>query len=77
MGAASVLDTVLDRTLIGYGNAGYPHPPQLLAARPCADALHGRVAIVTGANSGLGRRPPPGWPVSADRADDRPPSRRR
>jgi NAD(P)-dependent dehydrogenase (short-subunit alcohol dehydrogenase family) len=47
-----LLDTVLDRTLIGYGNLGY------LARRGGWDALprlDGRVALVTGAKSGLGR----------------------
>ena len=52
----SVLDTVLDRALIGYGNVGYVvrrrswpenDPPQ--------GALRGKVAIVTGAKTGLGR----------------------
>ena len=51
-----LLDTVLDRTLIGYGNVGY------LARRrswpdgdPPRGALSGKVAIVTGAKTGLGR----------------------
>jgi dehydrogenase/reductase SDR family protein 12 len=50
-----LLDTALDRTLIGYGRAGYllrrrgwPHDPP-------PGALAGKVAIVTGARSGLGR----------------------
>ena len=52
----SLLDTVLDRALIGYGNVGY------IARRrswpdgdPPRDALRGKVAIVTGAKTGLGR----------------------
>ena len=51
-----LLDTVLDRTLIGYGNVGY-----LVRRRswpdgdPPRDALRGKVAIVTGSKSGLGR----------------------
>lgn len=52
----SLIDTALDRTLIGYGNVGY-----LVRRRswPAGDlppgALRGRVAIVTGAKTGLGR----------------------
>jgi dehydrogenase/reductase SDR family member 12 len=55
MGFAGLLDTALDRSLIGYGNVGY-----LLRRGTWADgdpppgALRGRVAIVTGAKSGLG-----------------------
>ena len=49
----SLLDTALDRTLIGYGNLGY------LARRPGWPdeplSLAGKVAIVTGAKAGLGR----------------------
>ena len=49
----SLLDTALDRTLIGYGNLGY------LARRPGWEPdlprLDGKVAIVTGAKTGLGR----------------------
>ena len=48
-----LLDTALDRTLLGYGNLGY------LARRPGWPdeplALDGKVAVVTGAKSGLGR----------------------
>ena len=48
-----LLDTALDRTLLGYGNLGY------LARRPGWPdeplSLDGKVAIVTGAKSGLGR----------------------
>jgi NAD(P)-dependent dehydrogenase (short-subunit alcohol dehydrogenase family) len=49
----SILDTALDRTLLGYGNLGY------LARRSGWDEelprLDGQVAIVTGAKTGLGR----------------------
>ena len=49
----SLLDTALDRTLIGYGRLGY------LARRPGwseeLPRLDGKVAIVTGAKAGLGR----------------------
>jgi dehydrogenase/reductase SDR family protein 12 len=49
----SLLDTVLDRTLLGYGNLGY------LARRPGwqdeLPRLDGKVAVVTGAKTGLGR----------------------
>ena len=52
----SLLDTALDRTLIGYGNLGY-----LVRRRrwpegdPPPGALRGKAAIVTGAKAGLGR----------------------
>jgi len=46
-----MLDTILDKSVVGYTALGYrlrPHPP--------IDAdLTGRVAVVTGASSGLGR----------------------
>lgn len=56
MSLGSVLDTALDRTLLGYGNVGY-----LLRRRgwsadhPRPGALRGKVAVVTGAKGGLGR----------------------
>jgi dehydrogenase/reductase SDR family protein 12 len=56
MALTSLLDTALDRTLIGYGNVGY-----MVRRRswreddPPAGALRGKVAIVTGAKTGLGR----------------------
>jgi dehydrogenase/reductase SDR family member 12 len=55
MSATSVLDTALDRTLIGYSNAGYLIRRNFWPPDPAPDALRGRVAIVTGANSGLGK----------------------
>src|SRR3954449_3626637 len=55
MTAATALDTALDRTLIGYGNLGYLIRRTFWAADPAPDALRGKVAIVTGANSGLGK----------------------
>lgn len=51
-----LLDTALDRSLLGYGNVGY-----LLRRRGWPDretppgALDGRTAIVTGARTGLGK----------------------
>jgi NAD(P)-dependent dehydrogenase (short-subunit alcohol dehydrogenase family) len=55
MSAAPVLDAVLDRTLIGYSNVGYRIRRHFWPPDPAPDALRGRVAIVTGANSGLGK----------------------
>src|SRR3954452_17283214 len=55
MTASAVLDTALDRTLIGYSNVGYVVRRTFWAPDPAPDALRGRVAIVTGANSGLGK----------------------
>jgi dehydrogenase/reductase SDR family member 12 len=55
MTVVTVLDTALDRTLIGYGNIGYLLRRRFWAADPAPDALRGKVAIVTGANSGLGK----------------------
>jgi dehydrogenase/reductase SDR family protein 12 len=55
MRAAPVLDTALDRTLIGYSNIGYLVRRNFWAADPAPDALRGKVAIVTGANSGIGK----------------------
>jgi dehydrogenase/reductase SDR family protein 12 len=50
---ASLLDTALDRTLIGYGNVGY------FLRRTTWDeelpSLAGKVVIVTGAKTGLGK----------------------
>ncbi|MDT8915946.1 SDR family NAD(P)-dependent oxidoreductase [Amycolatopsis sp. PS_44_ISF1] len=51
-----VLDTVLDRTVLGgYSRWGYRlRRRQWPDGDPAAGALDGRVAVVTGANSGLG-----------------------
>ena len=52
----SLLDMVLDRTLIGYGNVGYfVRRRSWPDGDPPRGALRGRVAIVTGAKTGLGR----------------------
>jgi dehydrogenase/reductase SDR family protein 12 len=52
----AAIDTALDRTLIGYGRAGYALRSRTWPARdPPPGALRGRTAIVTGARSGLGR----------------------
>lgn len=47
-----VLDTALDRTLIGYGNIGYVVRKRTWEPLPRID---GKVVIVTGAKAGLGR----------------------
>lgn len=47
----AMLDSFLDKSLVGYTTVGYrlrPHPP-------IDEDLSGRVAVVTGATSGLGR----------------------
>ena len=48
-----LLDTALDRTFIGYGNLGYLARRASWPDEPLS--LDGRVAVVTGAKSGLGR----------------------
>src|SRR4051794_281651 len=50
----NLLDTALDRSLIGYGNLGY------IARKPmwskdALPSLEGKAVIVTGAKAGLGR----------------------
>lgn len=55
MTTATVFDTVLDRTLIGYGKVGYRLRRTFWAADPVPEVLDGKVAVVTGANSGLGK----------------------
>jgi dehydrogenase/reductase SDR family protein 12 len=56
MDLASVLDTALDRGLVGYSRLGYAARRRTWpAGSPAPDALRGKVAIVTGARSGLGR----------------------
>jgi dehydrogenase/reductase SDR family member 12 len=47
-----VLDTALDRTLIGYGNVGYALRKRTWEALPRID---GKVVVVTGAKTGLGK----------------------
>ena len=47
-----VLDTVLDRALLGYGNVGYAARSRGWAPVPRMD---GKVVLVTGAKAGLGR----------------------
>ena len=47
-----VLDTVLDRGLIGYGNVGYLARSRAWTPPP---RLDGKVVLVTGAKAGLGR----------------------
>jgi len=52
----ALLDDVLDRTLIGYGNVGYMvRRRSWPEGDPAPGALRGKVAIVTGAKTGLGR----------------------
>jgi dehydrogenase/reductase SDR family protein 12 len=51
----AALDTVLDRTLVGYGNVGYAMRRRAWRDdEPPAGALAGKVAVVTGAGSGIG-----------------------
>lgn len=55
MAAFSFLDGALDRLVVpGYSKIGYAVRSRGWPADPAPDALHGKVAIVTGANSGLG-----------------------
>jgi len=49
-----LLDTALDRTLIGYGRVGYAVRRHGWPGDPPVHALVGKVAVVTGARSGLG-----------------------
>jgi len=46
-----MLDTLLDKTLVGYTSLGY----HVRSLSPIETDLSGRVAVVTGATSGLGR----------------------
>jgi NAD(P)-dependent dehydrogenase (short-subunit alcohol dehydrogenase family) len=56
MAASDVVDWMLDRTIApGYSRLGFEARKRFWAANPPADALKGRVAVVTGANSGLGK----------------------
>lgn len=52
----ALLDTVLDRTvLLGYSRLGYRIRQQGWAGDPKPGALRGKTAMVTGANSGIGK----------------------
>jgi len=51
----SLLDTALDRTLIGYSNLGYRARRSSRPADAPPGVLEGKVALVTGAKAGLGR----------------------
>ncbi|WP_018683457.1 SDR family oxidoreductase [Actinokineospora enzanensis] len=54
--ATKLLDTVLDRAVVpGYSKIGYAVRRRFWPADPAPDSLVGRVAVVTGANSGLGK----------------------
>jgi NAD(P)-dependent dehydrogenase (short-subunit alcohol dehydrogenase family) len=56
MRASDVVDSVLDRAIApGYSRLGFEARKRFWAADPPADALEDRVAVVTGANSGLGK----------------------
>lgn len=53
---SAVLDTALDRLVVpGYSKVGYLVRQRSWAADPTPGALRGKVALVTGANSGLGK----------------------
>lgn len=54
-GTASPLDTLLDRTIVpGYTRLGIALRSGHWPADPAPEALRGRTAVVTGANSGIG-----------------------
>ncbi|MBH0775652.1 SDR family NAD(P)-dependent oxidoreductase [Nocardia bovistercoris] len=54
-GTASRLDTLLDRTIVpGYTSLGIALRRRHWPADPAPDALRGKTAVVTGANSGIG-----------------------
>lgn len=54
MAATRLADTVLDRTLIGYGNVGYLLRRHWWSPDPAPGALAGKTALVTGAKRGIG-----------------------
>jgi NAD(P)-dependent dehydrogenase (short-subunit alcohol dehydrogenase family) len=51
----AIIDTALDRTLIGYSRVGYSLRRRHWPADPEPGALRGRTALVTGARAGIGR----------------------
>jgi NAD(P)-dependent dehydrogenase (short-subunit alcohol dehydrogenase family) len=51
----SIVDTLLDRTLVGYSNIGYALRRASWPPDPPSGALDGAHAVVTGAKSGLGK----------------------
>lgn len=55
MPATSLLDSALDRALLGYGNVGYLARKRWWPADPPPGAMDGKVGIVSGAKTGLGR----------------------
>ncbi len=56
MNVTGVLDSLMDRTIgPGYSRLGFEARKRFWPADPPAGALKGRVALVTGANSGLGK----------------------
>jgi dehydrogenase/reductase SDR family protein 12 len=55
-GIGRIVDTVMDRTVVpGYSKVGFAVRSRFWPADPAPDALEGCTAVVTGANSGLGK----------------------
>ena len=54
LSAARLVDVLLDRTLIGYGNVGYSARSHWWPPDAAPGALEGKTALVTGAKRGLG-----------------------